>query len=151
MITNHHFSVPVDYGNPPPCSPVLPPAQLVPPPRSGFPRSSLHATEDDGDKDILEADDDDNDELSADTQSYFTPEEEMGRGKKKGYELDYAPTAEDVTSAHVHAISSAVSTLPCHMTLTTGACSKAGCSFNHTPEVLSRHHEKMLAALRKPV
>ena len=105
------------------------------PPRSGFPRSSLHVTEDDGDKDLLEADDDlghdDYDEFSADTQSYFTPE-------------------EDAAAAHVHAMSSAASTLPCHMTLTTGACSKAGCTFNHTPEVLSRHHEKMLAALRKP-
>lgn len=105
------------------------------PPRSGFPRSSLHVTEDDGDKDLLEADEDlghdDNDEFSADTQSYFTPEEDAG-------------------AAQVHAMSSAASTLPCHMTLTTGACSKAGCTFNHTPEVLSRHHEKMLAALRKP-
>lgn len=105
------------------------------PPRSGFPRSSLHATEDDGDKDLLEAEDDlghdDNDEFSADTQSYFTPE-------------------EDAAAAQVHAMSSAASTLPCHMTLTTGTCAKAGCSFNHTPEVLSRHHEKMLAALRKP-
>ena len=94
---------------------------------------ALHYTEDEAahERDLDENDldiTDPNDETSADSQSYFTPEEQQ---------------------AQVNAMTTA-STLPCHSTLTTGHCSKAGCPFSHSAEVLTRHHEKMIAALRKP-
>jgi hypothetical protein len=109
------------------------PKPIGAPPRS-FPRSgvqqSLHYTVDEADEEdpVPEADSHEGTDESAD---YYT--------------------ADDDSQAQMHAMAPAPAG-PCHAVLTTGTCTKSGCTYSHNPEVIAAHQAKTLAAVRlKPI
>lgn len=97
--------------------------------RSGVPHS-LHYTADEAEEEdpIIEADSHEGTDESAE---YYT--------------------ADDDSQAQMHAMAMA-SQGPCHAVLTSGTCTKAGCTYSHHPDVIAAAQAKHLATLKsRPV
>ena len=57
-------------------------------------------------------------------------------------------TSIELAQSRRHATSPCPGSLACHAALIFGACSKVGCVYNHTPEALMDHVQKIIDKLR---